>query len=61
MKVTINLTKAQARAVLNSEGLTRGYGVQKTVALQAAEMRIIGAIQAAWNDEIDQKEGQDDD
>ena len=56
MKVTINLTKAQALAALKSEGLTNGRGVMKSKALQQAEKRILDAIQDAWNNNQDGEE-----
>ena len=56
VKVTINLTKAQALAALKSEGLTNGRGVMKSKALQQAERRILDAIQDAWNNNQDGEE-----
>lgn len=51
--ITVTLTNAQAKAVLNSEGFTNGYGCKKSLALGFAQLRIIGAIQDAWNAQLD--------
>ncbi|MFZ2238633.1 MAG: hypothetical protein WAV90_03720 [Gordonia amarae] len=53
MKVTLELTKAQALALLRSDGLTMGHGVRKSQALRQAEDRVLDAVQAAWNAALD--------
>lgn len=49
LKVTINLSKREAEAILRSEGFTNGWGIRKSQSLQSAEAKVVGAIQHAWN------------
>jgi hypothetical protein len=47
VRVEVTLTNAEAAAVLRSQGLSAGHGVRKSIALQSAEMKLIGAVGAA--------------
>jgi hypothetical protein len=51
-EVTIKLSTREAEAVLKSEGLSNGWGIRPSKTLQLAEMKIIGAIQTAWNEAL---------
>jgi len=53
IEVTVRLTKSEALAILKSEGFTSGWGIRKSIALQKAEMKMMGAVQAAWNAELE--------
>lgn len=53
MRITLSLTKREAGAVLRSQWFTNGTGVRKSVALEEAQMKIIGAISAASQPEAD--------
>lgn len=62
IEMTVKLIDEQAQAVLRSEGLSNGYGVRKSMALQQAEDRLLGSIQDAWNAEVQRRtEAQDGD
>lgn len=53
--VTVTLSNAQALAVLKSDGLSRGWGVRKSQALQKAELKLLDAIQLAYNNALEGK------
>jgi len=44
VELRVRLTNAEAAAVLRSEGFSNGRGIKKSVALQTAQMKIIGGI-----------------
>lgn len=47
MKIEMTLTKAEAKAVLRSHGLTNGHGVVKSQGLKAAEYKFFRALREA--------------
>lgn len=57
VKVTVEITKTQALALLRSEGLTMGHGVRKSKALESVEGRIFDAVQDAWNADLERRAG----
>lgn len=55
MIVTVRLTKAQAKALLTSEGLGAGGYFYRSQALKKGLVRILDAIQEAWNAQVDEQ------
>lgn len=55
MKITISLTKEQARAVLAAD-LSVGYGIRRSAALTEAERRIKDAIRVKIDQPADTTE-----
>lgn len=49
-RVVLNLTEAEAAAILRSEGLHAGHGVRLAIPLQQANLKLIGAVAAAVAD-----------
>ena len=52
VEIHIRLSEAEAAAVLRSEGFSNGWGVVKSIALQTAELKIIGAIAGAKSGKV---------
>lgn len=50
VRVTVQLTRRQAEAILAS-GLSRGYGVRRSTDLVEAERRLMTAVRAALGEE----------
>lgn len=46
-RVVLNLTDAEAAAILRSNGLHAGHGVASSAPLRSASMKLIGAVQAS--------------
>ena len=57
VRITVNLTNAEAKAVLNSEGLSNGWGIRKSKTLQSAERKLLDALEVSWNAMIDRRHG----
>lgn len=57
VEITVKLTNAEAESVLKSEGLSNGWGIRKSKALQSAERKLLDALEVSWNAMIDRRHG----